>query len=845
MRRPALSIRIGLLFLVSACGTRDATHVLSGRDLRVEVRSAPYGLTVRDGSGRVVLTSRDGGGEDFSPLAFADGKIDWRRGVLPGYFEFRPALSPWHRAGRVTSVEQTDTRLTVTLEGDGPPIRVVHELRGSALRVEAERIVPDAEPGSAAEPAPRAWHAAFASPDNEAFLGFGERFNRTNQRGVDVYSFAEEGGVGTTESEAGREQIPNGEAMTYFPVPFFISTAGYGFWLDTTWRSEFNLATADPGAFRAWHIGPKLAFEIYVPRSDDPRPFPQQLVDQFTAVTGRPMLPPAWTFGPRRRIGRGAMVDGISEIQAMRKEDLAITAADDALHFLPGGSHVGFEADLNSWTKSARSLGYRVNGYYNSLFAKDDTPIKGLVDEGLGARYFLRDGNGVPSEVFLISGRPLTVYQLDFTDARATGWYQRMFRWAADLGYSGFMYDFGEYVQPDTLSASGMSGEELHNLYPLLYDKAVHDALEAGPQKGDWLAFARSGYTGSWQYIPMFWSGDPTASFDNAVGLPAMVRAGINLGLSGAPHWGSDIGGFKCVPEGSAKADGELLARWIQLGAMSSNMQDQDACALNRGGGKKATLWTAPEAKEAWRTYARLHTRLFPYLYSLAKEASRTGAPTMRHILFEHPDRIDLASVDDTFYLGPSLLVAPVVRRGERQRTVDLPAGLYLDWRDQRLVPGGRRVTLSAPLDKLPLLLRDGFLVPLLDPRIDTLDEGDHSAAPAGIDVIGPKEVADVYDVVGLLSPATGRATFTLADGGRLEASLSGSGSVDLAALRAARDEAELALCTGCYLDTPLADGLRRLRISLAAGTTRLGGLSLSAQTDRRVRWDLYLAPMP
>ena len=139
--------------------------------------------------------------------------------------------------------------------------------------------------------------------------------------------------------------------------------------------------------------------------------------------------------------------------------------------------------------------------------------------------------------------------------------------------------------------------------------------------------------------------------------------------------------------------------------------------------------------------------------------------------------------------------------------------------------------------------MRDGYLVPLLDPRIDTLDEGDHAAAPAGIDVVGPKEVADVYDVVGLLSLRTGRAASPLADGGRLEASL--SGTIDLSALRPARDEAELARCTDCYLDQPLADGLRRLRVSLAAGTTRLGGLSLWAQTDRRIRWDLYLAPRP
>lgn len=828
-----------LLGLVG-CGAPDAIHVLSGPDITVEVRESPYGLTVRDGTGRVVLASRDGG-DGFAPLGFAAGAVDWQPGLLPGYYQFAFTPSAWHRAGHVTAVEQSSSRLTVVLAEDGSggrPIRVVHELRAGALRVQAELADVDSAGGAR----PRAWQAAFASPSEEAFLGFGERFNRTNQRGVDVFSFAEEGGLGGSEAEHTRTQFPSGEAQTYFPVPFFISTQGYGFWLDTTWRSEFNLATTDPEAFRAWHIGPKLAFEIYVPKASDPRPFPQQLVDKFTETTGRPMLPPPWAFGPRRRMNRGALVNGVSELQAMRQEDLAITALDDAVHFLPGGSHIGNESALSAWTAAARSLGYRVNGYYNSLFQKADSKLQSIVDEGLAAKRFLRDGSGTPSEVFLISGSPVTVYQLDFTDPQAVSWYQGMFKWALDLGYSGWMYDFGEYVQPQTLSASGMSGEELHNLYPLLYDKAVHDVMEAGAKKGDWLAFARAGYTGSSQYIPMFWSGDPTASFDEAVGLPAMVRAGINLGLSGVPHWGSDIGGFKCVPEGSAKADGELLARWIELGAMSSNMQDQDACALNPDGGRKASIWSSADAKEAWRTYARLHTRLFPYLYALAQEATRSGMPTMRHMLLEHPDRTDLASVEDAFYLGPALLVAPVVHRAERQRTVDLPAGLYLDWRDQKLLEGGRRVSLDAPLDKLPLLLRDGHLVPLLDPRIDTLDDGDHSGAPAGVDVTGPKEVADVYDVVGLLSLRTGHASFVLADGAKLAAEL--TGRVDLTKLRTARGEADLASCGDCYLDAPPSSGARRLRISLASGSGTFGGLSLSAlslKTSRRIRWDLYL----
>src|SRR6185369_12292186 len=119
--------------------------------------------------------------------------------------------------------------------------------------------------------------------------------------------------------------------------------------------------------------------------------------------------------------------------------------------------------------------------------------------------------------------------------------------------------------------------------------------------------FSRSGYTGSQQWAPMVWSGDPDANFSDAEGIPAQVRAGINLSLSGVAHWGSDIGGFKCLVDKGALADGEMLTRWIELGSMCSNMHDEDACT---GGMGKATIWTSADARAAWATYARLHTRM-------------------------------------------------------------------------------------------------------------------------------------------------------------------------------------------------------------------------------------------
>jgi len=552
-----------------------------------------------------------------------------------------------------------------------------------------------------------------------------------------------------------------------------------------------------------------------VPRAGDARPWPLQVLDTFTAATGRAMVPPDWSFGPRRRINSNGMVNGVPEIQAMRDQGLALTAVDDSLHFLPDGSDVGHEAELRAWVQSAVALGYKMIGYFNPYFSSNPaSPLASVTAEGMTNNYFLQQPDGTPGTVTLISGATLTVYTVDVTNPDAVTWFTAQFQRALDLGYSGWMYDFGEYVQANWTAHDGSTGLSLHDAFPVLYDKAAHDALEA-LRPGDWYYFSRSGYTGAQQYAPMTWSGDPDASFGQAEGLPAQVRAAITLSMSGVAHVGSDIGGFKCQHNGADTANGELLARWIEAGAMSSDMHDEDACS---GGGTKATIWSSPEAQTAWRTYAKLHTRLGPYLSALAAHAHATGAPVVMSPWLLHPERRDLATMDSAFYFGPSLYAVPVVTRGATTVTTVLPPGELVDWRDGTLYDGGATATLPGPLTELPLLLVDGALVPLLDPSIDTL------AVETSATVIGPTDVADVYDVAGAISHATGRATFTLADGGTLDARYDGSGIA----------------CTGCTV-TRIGPRVQRVQVT-ATTDVAAGGLALhAAGVARRLRWDLYV----
>src|SRR5262249_52552143 len=167
-----------------------------------------------------------------------------------------------------------------------------------------------------------------------------------------------------------------------------------------------------------------------------------------------------------------------------RDRDLALTAVDDALHFLPAGSEIGIQAEVAAWVRAVNALGMRAIGYYNPYVSKDPSPLDALKQQGLDNGWFLKKADGTPSVGFLISGRLLNLYTYDVTLPGAVASFTAQFQRAFDLGYSGWMYDFGEYVQPEVVASNGMTGEQLHNLFPVLYDKAGHDALEAGPHQG-------------------------------------------------------------------------------------------------------------------------------------------------------------------------------------------------------------------------------------------------------------------------------------------------------------------------------------------------------------------------
>lgn len=265
-------------------------------------------------------------------------------------------------------------------------------------------------------------------------------------------------------------------------------------------------------------------------------------------------------------------------------------------------------------------------------------------------------------------------------------------------------------------------------------------------------------------------------------------------------------------------------------------MMDQNACNAVTGHREKWTLWSDAETTEIYGNMARLHTRLQPYFRVLAREANATGWPIMRHPFLMSPRTPEVWAIDDAFFLGPALYAAPVVKRGERVKSTWLPPGDYLDLADRRTYRGGQRVEIPAPLEKLPLLLVSGQILPLLDASIETLAPATDPA------VVTVDRVKDRLDALILLG-SRASAEIVLADGTVLTAKRDVTDAGNPDALAQA-NEAMIADCADCVL----AEGSRvRVNSALDTDTTvRFGDLILTSKkspTARRIRWDVTVLP--
>jgi alpha-glucosidase (family GH31 glycosyl hydrolase) len=269
----------------------------------------------------------------------------------------------------------------------------------------------------------------------------------------------------------------------------------------------------------------------------------------------------------------------------------------------------------------------------------------------------------------------------------------------------------------------------MHNRYPTLYHCATLNYSRGAPHRI--APFVRSGWTGTQRCAQIVWGGDPTTDWGYD-GLDSAIKQALSLGTSGISRWGSDIGGYFGAFAG--KLTPELLTRWIEFGAVSGVMRTE-ANGFNLGPNTRPQIFDAG-ILPTWRRYAKLRTQLYPYLAAADSNYRRTGMPLMRDLALVYPGDATAAGQEDEFMFGPDLLAAPVHNPGQTRRTIYLPGGRWVDfWRAvdyesrdgslrlhrAKLRKGPRNVTVAAPLEELPLMVRAGAVIPLLPSKVETL----------------------------------------------------------------------------------------------------------------------------
>ncbi len=560
--------------------------------------------------------------------------------------------------------------------------------------------------------------ATFAATPGERYLGFGERSNAVDQRGGEVLNHVSEGPYQAIEQPFIAAFVPlagyNPRAdASYYPVPWLLSTRGYGVLDDDASDSIFHLRDRD-----AWTVttnGATQTLRIYG------GPQPADALRRFTADSGR--QPPAgapWFFGPwwQPRGGDDA------NIKTLRDAGALGSVAQTYTHYLPCGDHVGRREAQRTRVAKLHALGLAVTTYFNPMICTSHPRFGAAEQAGVLTKNVL----GQAYTYRYTGSAQFFVGQFDFSTPAATTFFGELLREATDDGYDGWMEDFGEYTPLDSVSADGRPAEQAHNLYPTFYHRAARAFTKSHPRP---LArFIRSGWTGTAPEAQIVWSGDPTTGWDFD-GLASAVRNALTMGLSGVSLWGSDIGGFFALA--TPQTTPELLVRWIQFGFASAIMRTQ-ANGFGLLPSPRAQIFDR-DVLPVWARYAKLRTQLLPYLQAADREYQRTGMPIMRQLALAYPDDARATARDDEYLLGPDLLAAPVLRPGVTRRALYLPRGRWVDlWRSltldragaprlgaAQLLDGARDVTVPAPREELPLLARAGTLLALLPADVETL----------------------------------------------------------------------------------------------------------------------------
>jgi len=512
----------------------------------------------------------------------------------------------------------------------------------------------------------------------ECIYGLGERFGPLVKNGQTVSIWNEDGG---TVSD-----------LAYKSVPFYLSSSGYGLLVNHPGRVDFEIATERVSQLQFCVQDQELDYYVFH------GPALKDVLEKYTRLSGRPAVPPAWSFGLWLSTSFTTHYNEktVTEfVDGMFERDIPLKVFHFDCFWMKERHWCDFEWDTNAFPDPAGMLqrlkarGLRICLWINPYISQ----LSKLFDEGCKNGYFLMRPDG---RVFQRDAWQPGMALVDFTNPAAVEWYCSKLRKLLDMGVDCFKTDFGEFIPVDVVYHDGSDPQRMHNYYTYLYNKAVFGMLEAQHGKNNAMVFARSATVGC-QKFPVHWGGDCFSTFES---MAEDLRGGLSFCLSGAAFWSHDIGGF------SGTADPALYKRWVAFGLLSTHSR-------LHGSESYRVPWLFDEESVAvMRFFAKLKNTLFPYLMSAAHDAAEFGWPVLRAMVLEFPDDPACLHLDRQYMLGSSLMVAPVFRK-DNVAEYYLPSGKWTHLLTGETVDGGfwRRETVD--FMTMPLYVRENTLLAL------------------------------------------------------------------------------------------------------------------------------------
>lgn len=511
----------------------------------------------------------------------------------------------------------------------------------------------------------------------EYVYGLGERFTAFLKNGQTVDMWNEDGG---TASE-----------LTYKNIPFYVTNKNYGIFVNHPEKVSFEVASEQVERVQFSIPGHSVEY-VVIGGGSIP-----QVIANYNRLTGKPALPPAWSFGLWLSTSFTTSYDEAtvnSFIDGMAERELPLHVFHFDCFWMQACEWCNFTWDPETFPDPPAMLarlkkkGLKICVWINPYIAQKSS----LFEEAKENHYLLERPNG---DVWQWDRWQAGMGIVDFTNPDAWNWYQQKLKALLDMGVDCFKTDFGERIPTDAVYHDGSDPVKMHNYYTYLYNKCVFELLVRERGEGDAVLFARSATTGSQQF-PIHWGGDCWGTYES---MAESLRGGLSLCMSGFGFWSHDIGGF----EKTAPAD--VYKRWVAFGLLSTHSR------LHGSSSYRVPWLFDEEAVDVLRFFTNLRCQLMPYLWEQANHTAQSGVPMMRSMVMEFNDAA-CKYIDSQYMLGEKLLVAPIFN-AEGKAEYYLPKGRWVHLLTGECREGGRYYEEPYNYFGLPLYMRPGCIVPI------------------------------------------------------------------------------------------------------------------------------------